>query len=122
MNRLHEREKVGLDSALGRVPRRSLFRVSAYLGLLQDTLPLHVLSLSRLIIASVKEVAISPEHICWLVCLFASRITANQINRFLPNLAERPHAKAKRDPPESWPAFSRERQVFFESFFLSCLT
>lgn len=47
---MHEREKVGLDSGL--------FGASAYLGILQDSLPLHALSLSLSIIAAVKEVAI----------------------------------------------------------------
>lgn len=124
---MHEREKIGLDSALGQVPPRPLFRVSAYLRILLDTLPLHVHSLLLLIIASVKEVAVSPVRICWSVCLFASRITGNQINRFLSNLAERPRAKAKRDPQESLVAVLREWRDFFEFsfsfffFFFSCL-
>lgn len=91
--------------------------MSAYLAILQDTLPLHVLSLSLLIIASVKEVAFSPVHICWLVCLFASRITGNQINGFRPNLAERPRAKAKRDPLES---FSLEGEAGSHFSSLTC--
>lgn len=112
---MHERVKVGLDSALAQAgSARPLFRASAYLGILQDTLPLHVLSLSLLIIASAKEVAISPARICWSVCLFASRITTNQINRFLPNLAQKQHAKAKREPSGSLAAVSREQWVFFE--------